>query len=77
MNDTSEGAKKRKITYTATAEGVERAEKALARRGFGSKTNFATSILMSRSTVTKFFGRKPIQLDSFQRICEKLTVVLT
>ena len=63
-----------RITYIATPEGVERAEKALARLGFGSKANFAKSIFISRSTVTKFFGRKPIQLDSFQRICEKLTL---
>ncbi len=74
MNDPSEGAKKQKITYTATAEGVEKAEQALTRLGFESKTNFAKSILMSRGTVTKFFGRKPIQLDSFQRICDKLTL---
>ncbi len=72
MNDCNRGRKKKKITYTATLEGIDRAEKALERMGFGSKSNFAKSILISRSTITKFFGKKPIQLDSFKRICEEL-----
>ncbi len=73
MNDTNRDTKKHKITYTATTQGIERAGKALKRLGFGSQANFAKSILISRSTVTKFFGgKKPIQLDSFQRICEEL-----
>ena len=63
---------KKKITYTATIEGLERAEKALKRLGFGSKSNFAKSILVSRTTVTKFFAGKPIQFDSFQKICQEL-----
>ena len=72
MNDFKRGRKKKKITYTATLEGRSRAEGALVRLGFGSKANFAKSILISRSTVTKFFGGKSIQLDSFQRICQEL-----
>ena len=63
---------KKKFTLIATEEGVERAKKALIRLGFESQINFATAILMSRSTVSKFFNRKPIQLDSFKRICEEL-----
>ncbi len=74
MNDTSRSRKKQKITYTATTEGIQRAKRALTRLGFGSKANFAESILISRSTVTKFFGGKSIQLDSFQRICDELTL---
>ena len=72
MNDINRSRKKQKITYTATPEGIERAERALKRSGFGSKSNFAESVLISRSTVTKFFGQKPIQLDSFQKICQEL-----
>lgn len=63
---------KKKLTLIATEEGVEKAKKALIRLGFESQTNFAQSILMSRTTVSKFFNRKPIQLDSFKRICEEL-----
>jgi uncharacterized protein YjbI with pentapeptide repeats len=64
--------KKKKITIIASSEGVKRAENALIRLGFESKINFAKSQLLSRSTVTKFFQCKPLQLDSFQRICQKL-----
>ena len=64
---------KKKFTLIATEEGVEKAKKALIRLGFESQINFAEAgILMSRSTVSKFFNRKPIQLDSFKRICEGL-----
>lgn len=61
-----------KITYTASEEGVEIAERALIRLGFGSKSNFAKSQLMSRTTVTRFFQRVSVQLDSFKRICKGL-----
>jgi uncharacterized protein YjbI with pentapeptide repeats/DNA-binding Xre family transcriptional regulator len=64
--------KKKKITYTASIQGIQRAENALKRLGFESKINFAESQLLSRSTVTKFFQCQPIQLDSFKRICEAL-----
>jgi hypothetical protein len=63
---------KKKITYTASIQGIERAENALKRLGFESKSNFAESQLLSRSTVTKFFQCQPIQLDSFKRICKAL-----
>ncbi|MEM1392143.1 MAG: pentapeptide repeat-containing protein [Cyanobacteria bacterium P01_H01_bin.150] len=66
------GRRKQKITYTASVEGIKTAEKALKRLGFESKSNFSKSQLISRSTVTKFFQRQPIQLDSFKRICEGL-----
>jgi uncharacterized protein YjbI with pentapeptide repeats len=74
MTDPSQSRKKRKITYAASAQGVEKADKALKRLGFGSKINFAKSNLLSRTTVTKFFQYQPIQLDSFKRICEGLTL---
>lgn len=63
---------KKKLTLIATEAGIEKAEKALIRLGFESQTNFAAAILMSRTTISKFFNRKPIQLDSFKRICEQL-----
>ena len=72
MNDTNLSERKRRITYTTTTEGIERAEQALKKLGFGSKSNFAKAILVSRTTVTKFFAGKPIQFDSFQRICQEL-----
>ncbi|MBW4627680.1 MAG: pentapeptide repeat-containing protein [Brasilonema octagenarum HA4186-MV1] len=71
MTDPSQNRKK-KITITASPQGVERAENALIRLGFDSKSNFAQSQLLARNTVTKFFQREPIQLDSFKRICEAL-----
>ncbi|QKQ75620.1 pentapeptide repeat-containing protein [Nostoc sp. TCL240-02] len=72
MIDPSPGIKKKKITIPASLEGVYVAEKALIRLGFESKSNFAKSQLISRTTVTKFFLSEPIQLDSFKRICETL-----
>jgi predicted kinase len=74
MTDSSLARKKKKVTYTASTQGIERAEKALQRLGFESKINFVKSseLYLSRSTVTKFFQRQPIQLDSFKRICEAL-----
>ena len=72
MTRHNQGAGKKKITYKASLQGVERAEAAFKRYGFESKSNFAKSQLISRSTVTKFFQRQPIQLDSFKRICDAL-----
>ncbi len=74
MTDSTQGRKKKKITYTASPQGIEKAEKALKRLGFESKINFAKSNFLSRSTVTKFFNYQPIQFDSFKRICEALTL---
>ncbi|MHC5725878.1 MAG: pentapeptide repeat-containing protein, partial [Nostoc sp.] len=72
MEDPSLGRKKKKITITVSLEGVEVAERALIRLGFDSRSNFAKSQLLARSTVTKFFQGESIQLDSFKRICEAL-----
>ncbi len=63
---------KKRITVIGTSQGLEKAEKAMLRLGFNSKFNFAKSQLLARSTVTKFFRQEPIQLDSFQRICNSL-----
>jgi uncharacterized protein YjbI with pentapeptide repeats len=64
--------KKTRITITASSEGVKIAENALIRLGFESKSNFARSQLLGRSTVTKFFKCESIQLDSFKKICQEL-----
>ena len=72
MTDSSPCKKKKKLTIAASKKGVETAEKALIRLGFGSKSNFATSKRLSRSTVTKFFTQSPIQYDSFKVICDSL-----
>ncbi len=74
MTDPSLGTKKRKITYAASPQGVEKAEKALKRLGFESRINFAESIFLSRSTITKFFNYQSIQFDSLKRICNALTL---
>ncbi|NEQ58411.1 MAG: pentapeptide repeat-containing protein [Moorea sp. SIO4A1] len=65
---------KKKLTITASSKGIEKAEKALIRLGFESKSKFAKSQFIGRSTVTKFFQSQPIQLDSFKRICQALTL---
>ncbi|MEM7715324.1 MAG: hypothetical protein AAF349_17390, partial [Cyanobacteria bacterium P01_A01_bin.68] len=72
MTDPSQSRKKKKLTIIASEQGVEKAEKALIRFGIESKRNFAKSRMLSRSTVTKFFNRQPIQLDTFKKICEEL-----
>jgi uncharacterized protein YjbI with pentapeptide repeats len=64
--------KKTRITITASSEGVKIAENALIRLGFDTKSNFAKSQCLARSTVTKFFQCQPIQLDSFKKICQEL-----
>ncbi|MEM7579089.1 MAG: pentapeptide repeat-containing protein [Cyanobacteria bacterium P01_A01_bin.80] len=74
MTDSSRGRKKNKLTITASEQGIEKAKKALIRFGFESKSNFAKSQLISRTTVTKFFQCEQIQLDSFKKICEGLTL---
>jgi uncharacterized protein YjbI with pentapeptide repeats len=64
--------KKKKMTISASSEGVKIAENALIRLGFDSKSNFAKSKFLARSTVTKFFQCQPIQPDSFKEICQEL-----
>ncbi|MGB3533293.1 MAG: DUF1822 family protein [Microcoleaceae cyanobacterium] len=63
-----------RITVIATEEGVETARRALIRLGFESKTNFAQCKLISRYSVSNFFNRHPIQVDTFKRICQELTL---
>ncbi len=70
--DSSKVGKKKRILCVASLEGIERAEKALMRLGFGSKTNFAKSQRLGGNTVTNFFTRQPIQVDSFKKICQEL-----
>ena len=72
MKESSPGKKKKKLTITASSNGIEKAENALIRLGFETKSNLGKSQLIGRSTVTKFFQSKPIQLDSFKRICDGL-----
>ncbi|WP_039962165.1 pentapeptide repeat-containing protein, partial [Kamptonema sp. PCC 6506] len=72
MSNPDHCGKKKRLTCIASEEGIEKANSSLIRLGFDSKINFANSQIISRSTVTKFFSRKPIQPDSFKRICEKL-----
>ena len=71
MNDKNRSRKKPKITYIATDEGIERANKAVE-RNFGSRSKLIEAIRPSRSTVDKFFAQKPIEFDGFQEICEAL-----
>ncbi|BAY66995.1 pentapeptide repeat protein (plasmid) [Calothrix brevissima NIES-22] len=71
MTKSSPIKKSGKITYKASIEGLDRANQALKRLG-KTKTNFANSTILSRSTITKFFQRQPLQIDSFKKICEDL-----
>lgn len=72
MTDCSPVKKNKKVTITASSNGMEKAKKALIRLGFESQSDFAKSQFIGRTTVTKFFNFKPIQLDSFKRICDGL-----
>ncbi len=65
---------KKRLLVRASPQGIESAEKALVRLGFGTKTNFAEVKRIGRSTVTKFFNHQSLQLESLQRICEELTL---
>lgn len=63
---------KKRLLVQGTRPGIEKAEKALLRFGFGTKANFAKVKYLSRTTVTNFFKLKPIQFDKFKNICEEL-----
>jgi len=65
---------RKRLTVIASAEGIDRAKKALIRLGFESKAKFAEVQLLSRHSVTKFFGKQPIQFDTFKRVCEGLNL---
>jgi predicted NACHT family NTPase len=72
MLDSSLTSKKQSISFTASEQGLVTATNSLKRLGFASKTQFALSRRLSRSTITKFFQGQPIQLDSFKSICDEL-----
>ncbi|NEO69293.1 MAG: hypothetical protein F6K52_07345 [Moorea sp. SIO3H5] len=72
MTDLSQETPYKKLTITASSTGVETAKGALIRLDFESESNLAKSQGLSDSIVTKFFNFKPIQLDSFKRICQAL-----
>ena len=71
MRSPKNDKKKKRIVVTASYEGLKKAETALIRLGFESKSNFA-KYHSSRTTVTKFFQGKPISVESFKRICKGL-----
>ncbi|NER89033.1 hypothetical protein [Moorena sp. SIO3A2] len=62
----------KKLTITASSTGVYTAKAALTKLDFESESNLAKSQNLSDSIVSKFFNFKPIQLDSFKRICQAL-----
>jgi uncharacterized protein YjbI with pentapeptide repeats/transcriptional regulator with XRE-family HTH domain len=72
MTEPQENRQRKRLTYTATAEGIQMAERALKRFGNKSREAFAGSMGMSRSTLNNFFNRVGIQLNSLQRICDAL-----
>jgi DNA-binding Xre family transcriptional regulator len=71
MRSHNNDQKKKRITVTASCQCIKKAEMALIRLGFESKSNFAKHHL-SRTTVTKFFQGQPISIDSLKRICREL-----
>jgi DNA-binding Xre family transcriptional regulator len=71
MRSHNNDQKKKRITVTASCQCIKKAEMALIRLGFESKSNFAKYHL-SRTTVTKFFQGQPISVDSLKRICREL-----
>jgi DNA-binding Xre family transcriptional regulator len=71
MRSPNNGQKKKRITVTASCQCIKKAEMALIRLGFESKSNFAKYHL-SRTTGTKFFQGQPISVDSLKRICREL-----
>ncbi len=56
----------------ASEIGIKRAEEALIDLGFTKTFLAETKLLCSRSTVTSFFGRKPITHENFNKICSAL-----
>jgi len=61
-----------RLTIKATLQGLSKARKAILRMGYGSKANFAQSVGLGRTTVTKFFQQQPLEYDSFKKICDNL-----
>jgi predicted NACHT family NTPase len=59
-----------RISYRATSQGLAQANEAL--KHIGSKAVLANRLLISRSTVSKFFGQDPINQENFEAICKAL-----
>lgn len=57
----------------ASPEGIEQAKKALNRHLL-NRTVLAEELEIARSTVTNFFGQKPIDRKNFEEICRKLSL---
>ena len=72
MGENKDKARK-KLTYTASDDGLQQAEVALAKY-YGSKTQLTYASNVSRSTIHKFFRQSPISYDSFVQICEALEI---
>lgn len=65
---------RKKLTVSASAKGLEKAKNALIRLGFSSKEQLAQHSFVARSTLTRFFNKEPIQLNSFMSICKALNL---
>jgi uncharacterized protein YjbI with pentapeptide repeats len=76
MTDSNQRRKKKKITYTASPQGVEKAKNAFKRLELEQQKNFEKSIFLSRFIVMGFFTNQGIQFDSVKRICEALKLDL-
>ncbi len=70
MNNPNKHSKR--LTYVATDNGIELANKKFEMSDFLTKQAFADHIQISRSTLYKFFKQDPISLDCFISICEGL-----
>ena len=76
MTDSNQRRKKKKITYTASPQGVEKAKNAFKRLELEQQKNFEKSIFLSRFIVMGFLTNQGIQFDSVKRICEALKLDL-
>ena len=74
-------AEKRLSTQTTlqlSIEGGHKSDQALLRYGTygtkGTKTSLAVALEMSRTTITNFFARRPVEQAKFRRICRELKI---
>jgi endonuclease YncB( thermonuclease family) len=57
-------------------QGVERAGQILKQWGIASRSSFAKTKLIAKSSVEKFLGRQPLQVDTFLKVLDGDTLKL-
>ncbi len=77
MSSTGQGQKppnRKRVYIQANDDLIERAEKAMQKLKIYSKIQLAIKTELSPSTINRFFQKQPIRPDSYNQICETLSL---